>query len=127
NLLVMTYQEGVLVEGSHAELDTDIHRQAGTALRALHEQAVRVDDEYELRAVARAFAWLDREHRMDSAAVAQAQEILESYQPASIKVVPTHGDWQPRNWLVNGSQLRVIDFGRFDWRPPATDLCRLAA
>lgn len=127
NILIATYQEGVLVEGTDAELNADIHRQAGTALRVLHEQAVRIDDEYEHRAVARAFAWLSREHRMEPAAVAQAQEVLDSYDPAPIEVVPTHGDWHPRNWLVDGSRLRVIDFGRFDWRPAATDLGRLAA
>lgn len=41
-------------------------------------------------------------------------------------VVPTHGDWQPRNWLIDNGWLRVIDFGRFAFRPPATDLCRIA-
>ena len=45
-------------------------------------------------------------------------------QPAT--VVPTHGDWQPRNWLVHRGEIRAIDFGRFDFRPAATDLCRLA-
>ena len=127
HVLVVAYQEGVLAEGSPAELDGDLHRQAGAALRALHAQARRVDEEYEPRAVARAFRWLDGAHRIEPGAEADARAILRSYRPAAIDVVPTHGDWQPRNWLVSGSQLRVIDFGRFDWRPPATDLCRLAA
>ena len=127
HVLVVGYQEGALAEGSPAELDPDIHRQAGTALRALHAQASRLDEEYEHRAVARAFRWLDGAHRIDPGAAADARAILRSYRPMAIDVVPTHGDWQPRNWLVAGSQLRVIDFGRFDWRPPATDLCRLAA
>jgi thiamine kinase-like enzyme len=42
-------------------------------------------------------------------------------------VVPTHGDWQPRNWLVDAGRLAVIDFGRADLRPAHTDLARLAA
>lgn len=127
NLLVITYQEGVLAEGTPAELDADIHRQAGAALRALHAQSSRVDEEYEHRATARAFDWLDGEHRIAPAVEADARAALRSYRPAAIEVVPTHGDWQPRNWLVAGSQLRVIDFGRFDWRPRASDLCRVAA
>lgn len=42
-------------------------------------------------------------------------------------VVPTHGDWQPRNWLIHGDRVLVIDFGRFAWRPTETDFTRLAA
>ncbi|WP_235830713.1 phosphotransferase family protein [Arthrobacter cheniae] len=57
---------------------------------------------------------------------AAARQILGSYQPAPVVVVPTHGDWQPRNWLRDGNWLQVIDFGRFDLRPAATDFCRLA-
>jgi thiamine kinase-like enzyme len=41
--------------------------------------------------------------------------------------VPTHGDWQPRNWLVHDGLVRVIDFGRAAMRPAMTDLARLAA
>jgi Ser/Thr protein kinase RdoA (MazF antagonist) len=40
--------------------------------------------------------------------------------------VPTHGDWQPRNWLVDDGTVRVIDFGRADLRPRAEDFLRLA-
>lgn len=41
--------------------------------------------------------------------------------------VPTHGDWQPRNWLIADDGLvRVIDLGRADWRPAETDLTRLS-
>ena len=39
--------------------------------------------------------------------------------------VPTHGDWQPRNWLTREGRILVIDFGRADWRPANTDLVRL--
>lgn len=31
------------------------------------------------------------------------------------------------NWLVDGAELRVIDLGRFAFRPAATDLTRLSA
>lgn len=41
-------------------------------------------------------------------------------------VVPTHGDWQPRNWLIDDAVVRVIDFGRADLRPPTEDFVRLA-
>lgn len=44
-----------------------------------------------------------------------------------MRVVPTHGDWHPRNWLIDQGIVRVIDFGRFAMRPASTDLTRLAA
>lgn len=42
-------------------------------------------------------------------------------------VVPTHGDWQPRNWLLDGRRVLAIDFGRAGLRPAMTDLIRLDA
>ncbi|WP_425572723.1 phosphotransferase family protein [Nocardioides hwasunensis] len=42
------------------------------------------------------------------------------------RVVPTHGDWQPRNWLVDDGVVRVIDLGRASMRPPTEDFVRLA-
>ena len=41
--------------------------------------------------------------------------------------MPTHGDWQPRNWLIHQGVVGIIDFGRADLRPAYTDLARLAA
>jgi thiamine kinase-like enzyme len=43
------------------------------------------------------------------------------------QLVPTHGDWQPRNWLVQDGVVSVIDFGRADLRPALSDLGRLDA
>ena len=42
-------------------------------------------------------------------------------------MVPTHGDWQPRNWLMHDGTVSIIDFGRADLRPALTDFARLAA
>lgn len=72
-------------------------------------------------------AWLDKEHCIAPAVESLVRQILAAYRPKPIMIVPTHGDWQPRNWLIDEGNIRVIDFGRFDRRPPATDLCRLAA
>jgi Ser/Thr protein kinase RdoA (MazF antagonist) len=41
--------------------------------------------------------------------------------------VPTHGDWQPRNWVVREGLVSAIDFGRAALRTAASDLVRLAA
>jgi len=127
NILMTTFQPGVLVQGSAFEWASDIYGQAGATLRALHDQNARVDDEYEFRMTDKAIAYLDQPHRIASHLELEARRILAAYKPAPIVVAPTHGDWQPRNWLADGQQLRVIDFGRFGFRPPATDFCRLAS
>src|SRR5690606_20278602 len=101
--------------------------QAGRLLRAFHDGAERSDHDSERLATERAIAWLDGEHRIDRSSEREARRILGSYSPQPLSAVPTHGDWQPRNWLVHGGEVTVIDFGRFAFRPAATDLCRLAA
>ncbi|WP_026548877.1 phosphotransferase [Arthrobacter sp. Br18] len=126
NVLITTYLPGTLVQGSDKEWIADMYTQAGSALRALHDQHPRVDDGYEIRMTDKAIALLDRQHRIASEVESAARRILASYQPAPVVVVPTHGDWQPRNWLHEGNWLQVIDFGRFDFRPAASDFCRLA-
>ncbi|UKA72946.1 aminoglycoside phosphotransferase family protein [Arthrobacter sp. FW306-06-A] len=127
NLLVTEYLDGSPVEGRAAEYDADTYLQAGQLLRAFHAQAVRVDPQYEDAATAKAMAWLDKPQQMDKAAAEKARNILASYRPEPVRAVPTHGDWQPRNWLMNGTELRIIDFGRFEFRPALSDFCRLAA
>jgi hypothetical protein len=125
NLLVTEYLEGSLVEGTDAEFEPDTYLQAGRLLQAFHSQSGRSDDHYESVATAKALSWLEKPHRMDERTVANARAILDAYEPEPVRVVPTHGDWQPRNWLAQDGQLRVIDFGRFEYRPAITDFCRL--
>lgn len=54
------------------------------------------------------------------------REVVEAWPTPMTTVVPTHGDWQPRNWLVHNGTVSVIDFGRADLRAALTDLARLA-
>lgn len=126
NVLITTYLPGTLVQGSTREEDPGLHRQAGAALRVFHNHHARAGEGYEARMTEKAISVLDREHRIDKETESAARRILHSYRPAPTVLVPTHGDWQPRNWLHDGGQLYVIDYGRFDLRPRATDLCRLA-
>ena len=126
NVLMTEYLPGRLVEGTPAELEPETYVRAGRLLRLFHGQTERSDD-FERTATARALAWLDSEHRIAPAAEREARRILTDYQPEPVSVVPTHGDWQPRNWLVHEGDVTVIDFGRFAFRPAASDLCRLAA
>lgn len=122
SLLLLEYQPGALVEGTAGEYCADIHAQAGAALLLLHRTEGRRDTEHEAAATARALRWLDASHRIDAASEAAARQRLAEHGAHPVTVVPTHGDWQPRNWLSNHGTLRVIDFGRFGFRPAATDL-----
>lgn len=40
-------------------------------------------------------------------------------------MVPTHGDWHPRNWLIDDGHILAIDFGRAGLRPVEEDFVRL--
>ena len=126
HLIILDYQPGELSTGSEYEFDPDFHRQAGAALKLLHSQTQRTDPGYEGRLTQKFLLLLEREHRIEPAVCAQIEQTLRSYEPQPAVLVPTHGDWQPRNWLADQGNLRVIDFGRFEFRPAASDLARLA-
>lgn len=126
-LLVTRYLPGELVQGHPAEREPDTYRQAGRLLADLHGQPAVVDAEFQARQNARALAWLDGEHRINATTVARLRTLIGSWPTPPATLVPTHGDWQPRNWLIEGAVVRVIDFGRAALRPAATDLARLAA
>lgn len=126
-VLVTEYLPGDLVEGTDAEWLQETYRQAGEILAELHSQASRLAPEYEADADARALEWLEQPHRIDAETVGRLRAALTAGGRRVTTLVPTHGDWQPRNWLVEDGHVRVIDFGRADWRPAATDLARLAA
>lgn len=124
-MLVTGYLPGELVEGTAAEADPAIHRQAGALLAELHAQDERLDEDFEAQAQRKALWWLAQPHRIDPVSVQRLRRRVQGWPTPPILVVPTHGDWQPRNWLVDGSTVRVIDFGRTQMRPGFTDLVRL--
>lgn len=127
SLLVLRYLNGSLAEGCDAECAPDTHQQAGRLARRFHDQAERTDHDWEANAVTKSLGWLDKPHRIDPQTTVRLRAILVAHRPQPVMVVPTHGDWQPRNWLVDGGTVKVIDFGRFAWRPAVSDFCRLAA
>ena len=125
-LLVTHYLPGALVLGHPAAADPHIFRQAGSALRALHRQVAITDPAHEARENAAIQAWLDKPHRIEHAVEARLRAEIAGWPTPPARLVPTHGDWQPRNWLVDHGVLRIIDFGRAALRPAMTDLARLA-
>ncbi|WP_336645241.1 aminoglycoside phosphotransferase family protein [Microbacterium sp. USHLN186] len=126
-VMLLEYLPGALAEGTAAEWHPSTYAQAGALLRRLHAGEQRTDAGHERRANERALTWLAGVHRVDPASAARARGILLADPAPPVTVVPTHGDWQPRNWLVEYGTVRVIDFGRFAFRPAATDFTRLAA
>ena len=126
-LLVTRHLAGTLVEGSEAAQDPEVFRQAGWLLALLHGQPSVVDDTYEQRERDKALAWLDRPHRIAPDVEARLREEVVSWPTPPATLVPTHGDWHPRNWLVHEGVVSVIDLGRADLRPASSDLARMAA
>ncbi|WP_158244843.1 GNAT family N-acetyltransferase [Verrucosispora sp. ts21] len=125
-LLVTRYLPGVLVLGTAHADQPDTYRQAGDLLAPLHAQSAVVDDDYERRENERSLAWLDRPHRIAASTVARLRAEIADWPTPPSTLVPTHGDWQPRNWLVHDGVVSIIDFGRAALRPALTDFARLA-
>lgn len=125
-ILVTGYLPGQLVQGHPAEHDPGTYRQAGELLAQLHGQDSRTDAEHNEAAREVGMHWLDRDHRIEPTTVARLRAALEDHPTGPVTVVPTHGDYTPRNWLVHQGRIAVIDFGRARWRPAQTDLARLA-
>ncbi|WIB00128.1 aminoglycoside phosphotransferase family protein [Curtobacterium sp. MCBA15_012] len=125
-VLVLDRVPGRLALGTPDEHDPAVHRQAGALLRRLHDQTAWTDPTYAEREQARTTGQLDQRHRIPAERVEAVRAVLARFRPTPVTVVPTHGDWQPRNWVVDDGRLRAIDLGRFAFRPAATDLTRLA-
>lgn len=127
-LLVTHHLPGELLLGHPDEYEPELHRQAGQLLAALHDQYRVEDPDFEARARSKILrAMADRPHRIEPDVEARLRAEVQAWPTPVATLVPTHGDWQPRNWLVHDGRLGVIDFGRVELRPAETDLVRLAA
>lgn len=126
-LVATRYLPGELVEGTDHERLPETYRQAGELMAQLHGQLTIDDDDFEAELNQRALAWLDKPHRIEPDLAEQLRATVKSWPTPSSRLVPTHGDWQPRNWLIHDGTVSVIDFGRAGLRPSYTDFARLAA
>lgn len=127
SLLVTRFVPGELVLRSNAIDDPDVFRQAGVLLAALHDQGESVvDAEYEARANARLMGHLAGEHGIAEDVVEAIRRHVHAWDEPPVTLVPTHGDWQPRNWVWTGERVAPIDFGRAALRPAMTDWIRVA-
>lgn len=127
-LLVKTFVAGELALGTPREYDPRVFEQAGGFLGSLHRGTAAVmDPHYERSMLSKTRAWLERAPGLaPSEQLLRARTWLEGFVPSTVELVPTHGDYQPRNWIVGpGGEVAVIDFGRAELRPWYTDLVRL--
>jgi hypothetical protein len=125
-LLVTRHLPGDLVLGSEYADAPSTYQQAGELLAVFHAQTTVIDDDHERRENQKALAWLSGQHRIASATVERLRAQIAAWPTPPATLVPTHGDWQPRNWLVHDGVVSVIDFGRAAMRPALTDFARLA-
>lgn len=126
-LILTRYLPGELVEGTAAEWSPETYRQAGELLAAFHGQFAVPDEAYEARENRRTLDNLRKSHTISPELTDRLRSEVESWPAPTATLVPTHGDWQPRNWLIDNGIVGVIDFGRADLRPAPTDFARLAA
>lgn len=126
HLLVTHHMPGTLVLHTDPAHDPATYRQAGELLALLHGQHATADPDHEARENHKSLTWLDTPHRIAPRTVERLRALIASWPTPPATLVPTHGDWQPRNWLVDdGDVLSIIDFGRAALRPAMTDLARL--
>jgi hypothetical protein len=124
--LLTRYLPGQLLEGTSAQDDPDTYRQAGELLARYHGQVSAHDPDYHDKFRARVQRHLSLPHRIDAELETSVRAEVSTWPGGGSSVVPTHGDWQPRNWLIDRGVVRVIDFGRADLRPATEDFVRLA-
>lgn len=125
-IIVMTHLDGEPASTSAAIHDPEIYRQAGELLATFHAQASVEDEDYEPELNERALAWLDGTG-LEADLTERIRAEITSWPTPTAALVPTHGDWQPTSWVVDAGTLRVIDAGRFGFRPALYDLARLSA
>jgi len=126
-ILVTRYLAGELVENGHPATSAEVFRQAGVLLARFHGQLAVEDSDYEDRENQKLLGRLAGPHRIAVQTVDRLRAEILAWPTPPATLVPTHGDWQPRNWLLEAGEVRVIDFGRAALRPAMTDLTRLAA
>lgn len=124
-LLVAEYLPGSLVEGSPAEGNPETYRQAGALLGKIHQPA-GISHEYAHALLRRTRTQIDHAQGLvEERKLLHLAGMLDGVTPGPVRLVTTHGDYQPRNWLEENGHIKIIDFGRADARPWVHDLIRL--
>ncbi len=124
-ILVTEYLPGELLLGTSWQSDAGAFEQAGDILVRLQVPGA-VSEHYMASVSAQTEDLLGRaDGLVDRDSVARLRERLGRIRPLPVRLHFTHGDYQPRNWLVNDGRVAVIDFGRGAQRSWVSDLVRL--
>lgn len=130
-LIVTRFVPGSLVLGTADEADPQIFEQAGRILARLHVPG-EISPEYGSSIVAATRALVGQarglvaDDRLDGLLALLARlSAPDAAARRPVRLVFTHGDFQPRNWLVHDGRVSVIDFGRAAQRSWVSDLVRL--
>lgn len=128
-LLVLSRLPGRPVEGTPAEREPEVHRQAGALTRRLHDGATpRADAAFAGDLARRLERYAARAESLltgEEIAFARARVAALAARPP-VTTVPCHLDNQPRNWLADEhGGLSLIDFGNAGRRPWIWDLASL--
>lgn len=114
-----------------ASRDPLAYRQAGEALRALH--AVETGDHCWTQWCGHLAERVDRElHELARTGVRVEQQVLRRVvdgigELAPQPLVASHGDFLPRNWVVDGDRLAIMDFAEAGHHPAVLDVAKLHA
>ncbi len=114
SVLVVSKLEGAVDPTLTGDDNVAMHRDAGRVLRRFHDAAApSVDPNAVQRRIDAYRTWVEHAPEGlvdpgDLAFVEESVQILSSLPP--LLVVPTHGDWQPRNWVVHRGAVGVVDF-----------------
>ena len=126
-LLVTRWLPGELVDGTRAARAPATFRKAGAALRRILEPLDVSDGWMEARrgAALRSLEEASAGRLVPEDALRSLAARLGGIRSRPVRLWMTHGDYQPRNWLLDGDALRVIDLGRAAPRPWTSDLTRM--
>jgi Ser/Thr protein kinase RdoA (MazF antagonist) len=127
-VVIISRVPGEIAVTSSRGFDAEVQRRAGELLRRFHEAepsrpwtGFAAEKREKLEAWATRAAGLLSARELDFArALARG---LEQVDPP--RQVPCHRDYSPRNWLVDGDNVRVIDFDLATWEVWVNDLARL--
>lgn len=106
--------------------DASVHDNAIRLLAALHECNAKPEQRRDSRRIVRSA-------RRKATRIAELApnlgpviwpviEALQANRPDDTELVPSHGDFSPRNVLVGTDRVSVIDWDRFQWADPGRDL-----
>ena len=128
-MLLISAVAGSPAIGTGFEWDPLVHYRAGVLVRKLHESAPAVSSDQFARQCAARFeeAASQLENVVAYQALSEARLLIaRAMDITEHRLVPTHRDNHPRNWMVDpGGHVRLIDFAHAEYDPWIVDVLLL--